>query len=382
MIKDTAFKFLKVINKNYYEKLQDNLAEEIYKKEQDPFSSEYKEINFFKEINQKVLDLGYNDLINKNYDNFNLINNINNINVGEYYLLLLQKNNKYDIISDVLLNKDDNLSSLKKEFNDLLFPKFVDIDRYDVERYVYNKIIRNSEYQQKELKNIIDIDNKEIKNMYIKELLRAIKDCFNNLYFETIHQKKIEAKDLLDLHLKDNLIVSKDDIKSFLIKFYQNNYNVIKDNVLLLEILEYTEFSNYEKYKFIKNNNFKDEYLIKYFLEENLEELSNELKVEKKYLELNNKEIDVSTFSTEKIQNLIDTISFINDTKDNSSKTIMLEKLNNQLNQNITIENLTSNIYIKTNYELKDISKEEFEKIEFKIKEKELEEFDNKLSGL
>ncbi len=134
---------------------------------------------------------------------------------------------------------------------------------------------------------------------------------------------------------------------------------------MLLVILDYLEIDKFEQYEFIKNK-IDNEYIIKNFcFNNNLEDL---LIKEKSLLINDNKSINISDYSNEKTNILIESLIDINNVSNYKIKNTLIEKLNEHIPIKLTSEDFNVKYSQVEKYYLKDINEKEFNEL---IKEKE-----------
>ncbi len=174
-----------------------------------------------------------------------------------------------------------------------------------------------------------------------------------------------------------NINVSKETILDFINK-EENKLYLSKSNhpKMLLVILDYLEIDKFEQYELIKNK-IDNEYIIKNFcLNNNLEEL---LIKEKSLLINDNKSINISDYSNEKTNILIESLIDINNVSNYKTKGALIEKLNEHIPIKLTLEDFDVKYSQVEKYCLKDINESDFNDL---IKEKEnyiIQKLDDKL---
>ena len=376
MLEELKFKFIKFANKEYYDKLISNVALEVYTKNLDKlqFFKKYSEDfakDFIIDIDNKIKEFIYNDLKNGIYDN--LKKGIHTISKSfqESVIKKLIDDNEFETLKNIIVNKD-KISRVYEISKEIFLPKF----SKEQEEIV------NLKSKELLLSKIISLDNTGIVlNEYLKQILGAIDEKVK--YKEDYFQKVLNnAENPLFFNKKElenifNINVSKETILDFINK-EENKLYLSKSNhpKMLLVILDYLEIDKFEQYELIKNK-IDNEYIIKNFcLNNNLEEL---LIKEKSLLINDNKSINISDYSNEKTNILIESLIDINNVSNYKTKGALIEKLNEHIPIKLTLEDFDVKYSQVKKYCLKDINESDFNDL---IKEKEnyiIQKLDDKL---
>ena len=376
MLEELKFKFIKFANKEYYDKLISNVALEVYTKNLDKhqFFKKYSEDfakDFIVNIDNKIKGFIYNDLKNGNYDN--LKKGIHTISKGfqESVIKKLVDDNEFEALKNIIVNKD-KISRVYEVSKEIFLPRFSE----------EQEEIVNLKSKELLLSKIISLDNTGIVlNEYLKQILGAIDEKVK--YKEDYFQKVLNnAENPLFFNKKElenifNINVSKETILDFINK-EENKLYLSKSNhpKMLLVILDYLEIDKFEQYELIKNK-IDNEYIIKNFcLNNNLEEL---LIKEKSLLINDNKSINISDYSNEKTNILIESLIDINNVSNYKTKGALIEKLNEHIPIKLTLEDFDVKYSQVEKYCLKDINESDFNDL---IKEKEnyiIQKLDDKL---
>ena len=376
MLEELKFKFIKFANKEYYDKLISNVALEVYTKNLDKhqFFKKYSEDfakDFIVNIDNKIKGFIYNDLKNGNYDN--LKKGIHTISKGfqESVIKKLVDDNEFEALKNIIVNKD-KISRVYEVSKEIFLPRFSE----------EQEEIVNLKSKELLLSKIISLDNTGIVlNEYLKQILGAIDEKVK--YKEDYFQKVLNnAENPLFFNKKElenifNINVSKETILDFINK-EDNKLYLSKSNhpKMLLVILDYLEIDKFKQYELIKNK-IDNEYIIKNFcLNNNLEEL---LIKEKSLLINDNKSINISDYSNEKTNILIESLIDINNVSNYKTKGALIEKLNEHIPIKLTLEDFDVKYSQVEKYCLKDINESDFNDL---IKEKEnyiIQKLDDKL---
>ncbi len=376
MLEELKFKFIKFANKEYYDKLISNVALEVYTKNLDKyqFFKKYSEDfakDFIVNIDNKIKGFIYNDLKNGNYDN--LKKGIHTISKGfqESVIKKLVDDNEFEALKNIIVNKD-KISRVYEVSKEIFLPRFSE----------EQEEIVNLKSKELLLSKIISLDNTGIVlNEYLKQILGAIDEKVK--YKENYWQKVLNnVENPLFFNKKElenifNINVSKETILDFINK-EENKLYLSKSNhpKMLLVILDYLEIDKFEQYELIKNK-IDNEYIIKNFcLNNNLEEL---LIKEKSLLINDNKSINISDYSNEKTNILIESLIDINNVSNYKTKGALIEKLNEHIPIKLTLEDFDVKYSQVEKYCLKDINESDFNDL---IKEKEnyiIQKLDDKL---
>lgn len=376
MLEELKFKFIKFANKEYYDKLISNVALEVYTKNLDKyqFFKKYSEDfakDFIVNIDNKIKGFIYNDLKNGNYDN--LKKGIHTISKGfqESVIKKLIDDNEFEALKNIIVNKD-KISRVYEVSKEIFLPRFSE----------EQEEIVNLKSKELLLSKIISLDNTGIVlNEYLKQILGAIDEKVK--YKEDYFQKVLNnAENPLFFNKKElenifNINVSKETILDFINK-EENKLYLSKSNhpKMLLVILDYLEIDKFKQYELIKNK-IDNEYIIKNFcLNNNLEEL---LIKEKSLLINDNKSINISDYSNEKTNILIESLIDINNVSNYKTKGALIEKLNEHIPIKLTLEDFDVKYSQVEKYCLKDINESDFNDL---IKEKEnyiIQKLDDKL---
>lgn len=376
MLEELKFKFIKFANKEYYDKLISNVALEVYTKNLDKhqFFKKYSEDfakDFIINIDDKIKGFIYNDLKNGIYDN--LKKGIHTISKGfqESVIKKLIDDNEFEALKNIIVNKD-KISRVYEVSKEIFLPRFSE----------EQEEIVNLKSKELLLSKIISLDNTGIVlNEYLKQILGAIDEKVK--YKEDYFQKVLNnAENPLFFNKKElenifNINVSKETILDFINK-EENKLYLSKSNhpKMLLVILDYLEIDKFEQYELIKNK-IDNEYIIKNFcLNNNLEEL---LIKEKSLLINDNKSINISDYSNEKTNILIESLIDINNVSNYKTKGALIEKLNEHIPIKLTLEDFNVKYSQVEKYCLKDINESDFNDL---IKEKEnyiIQKLDDKL---
>lgn len=378
MLEELKFKFIKFANKEYYDKLISNVALEVYTKNLDKyqFFKKYSEDfakDFIVNIDNKIKGFIYNDLKNGNYDN--LKKGIHTISKGfqESVIKKLIDDNEFEALKNIIVDKDKiSISRVYEVSKEIFLPRFSE----------EQEEIVNLKSKELLLSKIISLDNTGIVlNEYLKQILGAIDEKVK--YKEDYFQKVLNnAENPLFFNKKElenifNINVSKETILDFINK-EENKLYLSKSNhpKMLLVILDYLEIDKFEQYELIKNK-IDNEYIIKNFcLNNNLEEL---LIKEKSLLINDNKSINISDYSNEKTNILIESLIDINNVSNYKTKGALIEKLNEHIPIKLTLEDFDVKYSQVEKYCLKDINESDFNDL---IKEKEnyiIQKLDDKL---
>lgn len=378
MLEELKFKFIKFANKEYYDKLISNVALEVYTKNLDKhqFFKKYSEDfakDFIINIDDKIKGFIYNDLKNGIYDN--LKKGIYTINKEsqESVIKKLIDDNEFEALKNIIVDKDKiSISRLYEVSKEIFLPRFSE----------EQEEIVNLKSKELLLSKIISLDNTGIVlNEYLKQILGAIDEKVK--YKEDYFQKVLNnAENPLFFNKKElenifNINVSKETILDFINK-EENKLYLSKSNhpKMLLVILDYLEIDKFEQYELIKNK-IDNEYIIKNFcLNNNLEEL---LIKEKSLLINDNKSINISDYSNEKTNILIESLIDINNVSNYKIKGALIEKLNEHIPIKLTLEDFDVKYSQVEKYCLKDINESDFNDL---IKEKEnyiIQKLDDKL---
>ena len=378
MLEELKFKFIKFANKEYYDKLISNVALEVYTKNLDKyqFFKKYSEDfakDFIVNIDNKIKGFIYNDLKNGNYDN--LKKGIYTINKEsqESVIKRLIDDNEFEALKNIIVDKDKiSISRVYEVSKEIFLPRFSE----------EQEEIVNLKSKELLLPKIISLDNTGIVlNEYLKQILGAIDEKVK--YKEDYWQKVLNnAENPLFFNKKElenifNINVSKETILDFINK-EENKLYLSKSNhpKMLLVILDYLEIDKFEQYELIKNK-IDNEYIIKNFcLNNNLEEL---LIKEKSLLINDNKSINISDYSNEKTNILIESLIDINNVSNYKTKGALIEKLNEHIPIKLTLEDFDVKYSQVEKYCLKDINESDFNDL---IKEKEnyiIQKLDDKL---
>lgn len=376
MLEELKFKFIKFANKEYYDKLISNVALEVYTKNLDKyqFFKKYSEDfakDFIVNIDNKIKGFIYNDLKNGNYDN--LKKGIHTISKGfqESVIKKLVDDNEFEALKNIIVNKD-KISRVYEVSKEIFLPRFSE----------EQEEIVNLKSKELLLSKIISLDNTGIVlNEYLKQILGAIDEKVK--YKEDYFQKVLNnVENPLFFNKKElenifNINVSKETILDFINK-EENKLYLSKSNhpKMLLVILDYLEIDKFKQYELIKNK-IDNEYIIKNFcLNNNLEEL---LIKEKSLLINDNKSINISDYSNEKTNILIESLIDINNVSNYKTKGTLIEKLNEHIPIKLTLEDFDVKYSQVEKYCLKDINESDFNDL---IKEKEnyiIQKLDDKL---
>lgn len=378
MLEELKFKFIKFANKEYYDKLISNVALEVYTKNLDKlqFFKKYSEDfakDFIIDIDNKIKEFIYNDLKNGIYDN--LKKGIHTISKGfqESVIKKLIDDNEFEALKNIIVDKDKiSISRVYEVSKEIFLPRFSE----------EQEEIVNLKSKELLLSKIISLDNTGIVlNEYLKQILGAIDEKVK--YKEDYFQKVLNnAENPLFFNKKElenifNINVSKETILDFINK-EENKLYLSKSNhpKMLLVILDYLEIDKFEQYELIKNK-IDNEYIIKNFcLNNNLEEL---LIKEKSLLINDNKSINISDYSNEKTNILIESLIDINNVSNYKTKGALIEKLNEHIPIKLTLEDFDVKYSQVEKYCLKDINESDFNDL---IKEKEnyiIQKLDDKL---
>ena len=378
MLEELKFKFIKFANKEYYDKLISNVALEVYTKNLDKhqFFKKYSEDfakDFIVNIDNKIKGFIYNDLKNGNYDN--LKKGIHTISKGfqESVIKKLVDDNEFEALKNIIVDKDKiSISRVYEVSKEIFLPRFSE----------EQEEIVNLKSKELLLSKIISLDNTGIVlNEYLKQILGAIDEKVK--YKEDYFQKVLNnAENPLFFNKKElenifNINVSKETILDFINK-EENKLYLSKSNhpKMLLVILDYLEIDKFKQYELIKNK-IDNEYIIKNFcLNNNLEEL---LIKEKSLLINDNKSINISDYSNEKTNILIESLIDINNVSNYKTKGALIEKLNEHIPIKLTLEDFDVKYSQVEKYCLKDINESDFNDL---IKEKEnyiIQKLDDKL---
>lgn len=378
MLEELKFKFIKFANKEYYDKLISNVALEVYTKNLDKhqFFKKYSEDfakDFIINIDDKIKGFIYNDLKNGIYDN--LKKGIHTISKGfqESVIKKLIDDNEFEALKNIIVDKDKiSISRVYEVSKEIFLPRFSE----------EQEEIVNLKSKELLLSKIISLDNTGIVlNEYLKQILGAIDEKVK--YKEDYFQKVLNnAENPLFFNKKElenifNINVSKETILDFINK-EENKLYLSKSNhpKMLLVILDYLEIDKFEQYELIKNK-IDNEYIIKNFcLNNNLEEL---LIKEKSLLINDNKSINISDYSNEKTNILIESLIDINNVSNYKTKGALIEKLNEHIPIKLTLEDFDVKYSQVEKYCLKDINESDFNDL---IKEKEnyiIQKLDDKL---
>ena len=376
MLEELKFKFIKFANKEYYDKLISNVALEVYTKNLDKlqFFKKYSEDfakDFIIDIDNKIKEFIYNDLKNGIYDNLKKRIYIINKESQESVIKKLIDDNEFETLKNIIVNKD-KISRVYEISKEIFLPKFSE----------EQEEIVNLKSKELLLSKIISLDNTGIVlNEYLKQILGAIDEKVK--YKEDYFQKVLNnAENPLFFNKKElenifNINVSKETILDFINK-EENKLYLSKSNhpKMLLVILDYLEIDKFEQYELIKNK-IDNEYIIKIFcLNNNLEEL---LIKEKSLLINDNKSINISDYSNEKTNILIESLIDINNVSNYKTKGALIEKLNEHIPIKLTLEDFDVKYSQVEKYCLKDINESDFNDL---IKEKEnyiIQKLDDKL---
>ena len=378
MLEELKFKFIKFANKEYYDKLISNVALEVYTKNLDKlqFFKKYSEDfakDFIIDIDNKIKEFIYNDLKNGIYDN--LKKGIHTISKGfqESVIKKLIDDNEFEALKNIIVDKDKiSISRVYEVSKEIFLPRFSE----------KQEEIVNLKSKELLLSKIISLDNTGIVlNEYLKQILGAIDEKVK--YKEDYFQKVLNnAENPLFFNKKElenifNINVSKETILDFINK-EENKLYLSKSNhpKMLLVILDYLEIDKFEQYELIKNK-IDNEYIIKIFcLNNNLEELL----IKEKILLINdNKSINISDYSNEKTNILIESLIDINNVSNYKTKGALIEKLNEHIPIKLTLEDFDVKYSQVEKYCLKDINESDFNDL---IKEKEnyiIQKLDDKL---
>lgn len=378
MLEELKFKFIKFANKEYYDKLISNVALEVYTKNLDKhqFFKKYSEDfakDFIINIDDKIKGFIYNDLKNGIYDN--LKKGIYTINKEsqESVIKRLIDDNEFEALKNIIVDKDKiSISRVYEVSKEIFLPRFSE----------EQEEIVNLKSKELLLSKIISLDNTGIVlNEYLKQILGAIDEKVK--YKEDYFQKVLNnAENPLFFNKKElenifNINVSKETILDFINK-EENKLYLSKSNhpKMLLVILDYLEIDKFKQYELIKNK-IDNEYIIKNFcLNNNLEEL---LIKEKSLLINDNKSINISDYSNEKTNILIESLIDINNVSNYKTKGALIEKLNEHIPIKLTLEDFNVKYSQVEKYCLKDINESDFNDL---IKEKEnyiIQKLDDKL---
>ena len=339
---------------------------QFFKKYSEDFAKD-----FIVNIDNKIKGFIYNDLKNGNYDN--LKKGIHTISKGfqESVIKKLVDDNEFEALKNIIVNKD-KISRVYEVSKEIFLPRFSE----------EQEEIVNLKSKELLLSKIISLDNTGIVlNEYLKQILGAIDEKVK--YKEDYFQKVLNnAENPLFFNKKElenifNINVSKETILDFINK-EENKLYLSKSNhpKMLLVILDYLEIDKFKQYELIKNK-IDNEYIIKNFcLNNNLEEL---LIKEKSLLINDNKSINISDYSNEKTNILIESLIDINNVSNYKTKGALIEKLNEHIPIKLTLEDFDVKYSQVEKYCLKDINESDFNDL---IKEKEnyiIQKLDDKL---
>lgn len=388
MYSQLHLKIANIINDNYYDKLVTNLANEKYNNRNFIISPYDIDKKYLIDIDNKMIDLMYNDLINTNniLDINERINYIYNKSYKEFdiytnYNLVkkLIENENYIVLHDILINSEKN--TIKSFLEDELYTRigYKDSELYSNKKYITLKF-------NEENKNILELlgQDDRIKQQYLINFMNNLNKYLNdevNNYIENkyeyidVYKKRKELyieiidKYLIELNEKSyfnfNDIEIKDKLENIIKNIDQNNNYPIFIN----HLMDYLKIDEYDKYLIFKNHFDSSHSIFKYLtMNENLFENKNYLKKDNEnILEIKNENVSL-------IKQLLTTIK---DEPDLNNKKIMFDKLMTHLKINLEFKDLDF-LYINTKKEIKDLNKEDFEK-DFLFK---MNDFDNKIKDL
>lgn len=382
-MKENLFKVTKYINENFYNKMINNISNDIYQNKKninDVFKDLLYKDDLYINIKNKIIELGYEDLLNGNYENLIKFNNLE----YDLYLSICKKlidDNKYEIIYNILIDNVD-IGTFNNKLKEEIFPIYK--DKFE-NRYKFGDIINNTIENQNVIYNILklNLNNNKIKELYIKHLFKSFNDYVK--YHSNLEEDILlkDLKFLFEKNYNNNIICDKNELKNF-IKDNFYTYKIFNSNILMLSMFNYLNIDSFEEYTMIKNYPFKDNdnTLDNYYLEERFNGF-NDIKQDIKFLILDNDfKVDVSNFSNKTIDGIIYNLKNINEIKDKNLKINLLNKLNQQLNSNIQINDLTNEIEFYKKIELKEVTKEEFEMFTKEINNKNFDNLELKINEI
>lgn len=401
--------FAKIINDSYYNNLITNLAKEKYNNPKFGLELKLSDLptKHIVDIDDKVIDLMYNDLINTKLS----LTEENNksgyspyLNTKERLEYIYDKSNfKYDIYaSSELLKKLINNENYNILYDVLTKTKDNRLKTF-LEEKIYPTIeyVKNDMYHDRyDLKICLNEENKELLNILVNN---GTDDTIKNQYL-------IKFMDNLNQHLKDELLkledrvpyqeinykkqeMYNDIIKENIEKINENsifhfdikkdlNYiinNIKKDNhnyfypTFIISLFDYLEIDKYEQYEILKNNFDKTDSIFKSLIN------NENCYINKVYLTNKNEVVlKLNEVDFKKISELFTTII---QEEDLGTKQIMFNKLIEHFKLDLDFKDL-SNLNLTTKEEIKDLSKEEFVELYFKNSNERLNEFENIIKDL
>lgn len=397
---NTIFK-LKVANlisNSYYDNLITNIAKELYKEDknlsklitnpnEDPFQRK-----LIVDIDTKLVDFIYNDLINHK--------NLRPSEIKQEYtsnqvLKQLIYNNDFNILKDILINKDFESSKLKELLTKELYPStFKQNFEYNYSHYIVqidSKLNQKLDLLNNILNHITIDQKKKITIDYTKSLINSIYeiskdqiDDKNEINWCTIEEQIKVYESNLNQYIDYQNIFNKDYLTKIISIFVNTNINNKDEinDVYLLSILNYCGLKKETQFEILKECYNHSDAILKTFLHdiENKEDFFNN-KILLKISRNNNDFVDLTKFSEERINLLKDLINLIKEETSLKYKENMIESLNNKFHLNVKLENLDYIMFVSENT-IKDLDKDQFKDLYYESNNERLLKFEEKLSSV
>lgn len=398
MNKIFKLKVANLISNSYYDNLITNIAKELYKEDknlsklitnpnEDPFQRK-----LIVDIDTKLVDFIYNDLINHK--------NLRPSEIKQEYasnqvLKQLIYNNDFNILKDILINKDFESSKLKELLTKELYPStFKQNFEHNYSHYIVqidSKLNQKLDLLNNILNNVTIDQKKKITMDYTKSLINSIyeisKDQINDkneINWCTIEEQMKVYESNLNQYIDYQNIFNKDYLTKIISIFVYTNINNKDEinDVYLLSILNYCGLKKETQFEILKECYNHSDAILKTFLHdiENKEDFFNN-KILLKISRNNNDFVDLTKFSEERINLLKDLINLIKEETSLKYKENMIESLNNKFHLNVKLENLDYIMFVSENT-IKDLDKDQFKDLYYESNNERLLKFEEKLSSV
>ena len=382
---------INIINKeqiNCFYNYLNNLCKCNFSNEEDENFNEFNNIlnKLLNKIVEIVFNKSYNELFNFNINKIK--NNIENFNIDNNNNV-----NDFILLTNIQFYFKNNIESEKKKINDELIKNFNKFEE-ETEKLLKNLYLNYGEDFNKKLKETIKEEILKEKNIQKNNKIETQKKNYENEISVFNNKKNIYLE-------KYNKILNKKKFKStdFIQDYIEEILNIKEENENIKNSLNLNDFIQVSYFE-IKNNNKKNEIIIKYKRNNKENEIKFTIKNKNKvfipfYFDsienidkilINNKQFFLNEFKYENIQNLSEEkINKIISDLENKKKFLLEENLFNEnfpiiliSNQKISYSNIENDNFLNNIFDILN----KFNFIVYNINDKNENENENKINSI
>lgn len=346
MINKIKFKIIEILNEEYYNKLLDEVARNIYFGTSDlKISGDFGE-RVESQLVERLFNLSLKDAQSGIF--YKIENSIPEKDYKSFLLrLLLSKDTTLNVIEKIM---SDDTIILHKTFNDFIYPTYASNETHEI-----TNIYPNNELRDNTIKLLLTNPSNKFNDNYIKHTLSSIelfvqseiRHYSNNqgiLFMdktEELKQAKVDLYEEIFSKLDRNPYVSKDSLLSYL---KENKTNLYSSTIFAL--FDYCELNKAEQKEFIENHLSKGT-LESFLMYNKLNVMDSSDKII--LVNSDNKKtiLNLNGYTMSKVEILIDSIRDINSNSNEDVKREMLLSLNETLGSNIELESISNVIEFK-----------------------------------